>query len=121
MLKNRGQIKRTIEEYMVLTVATLILVVGVWRSYGYCGCFECGDANNTGKYYVYYKYGAVGVWIYFFRDRVWREDSVCQRAYLRGFKCSGEAFSDVGTADITAGVGADLCDRTSGGELGDFI
>lgn len=30
MLKNRGQIKRTIEEYMVLTVATLILVVGVY-------------------------------------------------------------------------------------------
>lgn len=30
MLENRGQIKRTIEEYIVLTVATLILVVGVY-------------------------------------------------------------------------------------------
>lgn len=30
MLKNRGRIKRTFEEYAVLTVATLILVVGVY-------------------------------------------------------------------------------------------
>lgn len=30
MLRNRGKIKRTIEEYIVLTVATLILVVGVY-------------------------------------------------------------------------------------------
>ncbi len=30
MLENRGRIKRTIEEYIVLTVATLILVVGVY-------------------------------------------------------------------------------------------
>ena len=30
MLKSRGQIKRTVEEYAVLTVATLILVVGVY-------------------------------------------------------------------------------------------
>ena len=30
MQKNLGKIKRTVEEYMVLTVATLILVVGVY-------------------------------------------------------------------------------------------
>ncbi len=30
MLKNKGKIKRTLEEYAVLTVATLILVVGVY-------------------------------------------------------------------------------------------
>lgn len=30
MLKNRGKIKRVVEEYAVLTVATLILVVGVY-------------------------------------------------------------------------------------------
>ena len=30
MLKNTGRMKRTIEEYLVLTVATLILVVGVY-------------------------------------------------------------------------------------------
>ena len=30
MQKNLGKIKRTVEEYMVLTVATLILVLGVY-------------------------------------------------------------------------------------------
>ena len=30
MFKNRGRIKRVLEEYMILTVATLILVVGVY-------------------------------------------------------------------------------------------
>ena len=30
MFKNAGRVKRTIEEYFVLTVATLILVVGVY-------------------------------------------------------------------------------------------
>ena len=30
MQKNLGKIKRTVEEYVVLTVATLILVVGVY-------------------------------------------------------------------------------------------
>ena len=30
MYKNMGKVKRTLEEYAILTVATLILVVGVY-------------------------------------------------------------------------------------------
>ena len=30
MYKNMGKVKRTLEEYVILTVATLILVVGVY-------------------------------------------------------------------------------------------
>ena len=32
MYKNMGKVKRTLEEYAILTVATLILVVGVYVS-----------------------------------------------------------------------------------------
>lgn len=57
MFKNAGRVKRTIEEYFVLTVATLILVVGVyvfkfpnnfsfrWSDW-YCGRFERHYADN---------------------------------------------------------------------------
>lgn len=64
MYKNMGKVKRTLEEYVILTVATLILVVGVYvfkfpNNFSFGGVtgiavvLMCRYAGNSGKYHIY--------------------------------------------------------------------
>ena len=76
MFKNAGRVKRTIEEYFVLTVATLILVVGVYV-FKFPNNFSFGGVTGIavvlsaimpttpGNYHIYYQYGTACAGIYF--------------------------------------------------------
>ena len=50
MFKNAGRVKRTIEEYFVLTVATLILVVGVYV-FKFPNNFSFGGVTGIAKWF----------------------------------------------------------------------
>ena len=79
MYKNMGKVKRTLEEYAILTVATLILVVGVYV-FKFPNNFSFGGVTGIavvlsavmpatpGNITFYHQYGAAGGRIYFPRE-----------------------------------------------------
>lgn len=132
MFKNAGRVKRTIEEYFVLTVATLILVVGVYV-FKFPNNFSFGGVTGIAvvlsaimpttpwKYHIYYQYGTACAGIYFSWKKFWNQDCLCQCADVSWVKCSGEMVPNVCATHLTAGAGTDLCDRASGGEFSHLI
>ena len=86
MQKNLGKIKRTVEEYVVLTVATLILVVGVYV-FKFPNNFSFGGVTglavvlgavlptSPGKILPFYhQYAVAGTWIYIPWKRIWSQN-----------------------------------------------
>ena len=75
----KAKLARTAFEYGVITVATLLLVVGVyflsfqiifiWRSNWYC-CCAFSNEQSIGKFlHIYYQYGASGVGLFILRKK----------------------------------------------------
>lgn len=125
MQKNLGKIKRTVEEYVVLTVATLILVVGVyvfkfpnnffvWRSNRSGSRAGCRTSDISGKSYLYHQYAVAGTWIYIPWKRIWSQNCLRQCTDIGWVKLCGAGVSDGCASDRTAGIRAYLCDRTAG-------
>ena len=77
--KNMGKVKRTLEEYAILTVATLILVVGVYvfkfpNNFSFGGVTGIavvlsGYAGNSGNITFIINMGAAGGRIYFPQEK----------------------------------------------------
>ena len=128
MFKNAGRVKRTIEEYFVLTVATLILVVGVYV-FKFPNNFSFGGVTGiavvlsaimpTTPGNITFIINMAG--IYFSWKKFWNQDCLCQCADVSWVKCSGEMVPNVCATHLTAGAGTDLCDRASGGEFSHLI
>ena len=104
MQKNLGKIKRTVEEYVVLTVATLILVVGVYV-FKFPNNFSFGGV--TGLAVVL---GAVLPT----SPGIWSQNCLRQCTDIGWVKLCGAGVSDGCASDRTAGIRAYLCDRTAG-------
>ena len=129
MFKNAGRVKRTIEEYFVLTVATLILVVGVYV-FKFPNNFSFGGVTGIAvvlsaimpttpgniTFIINMALLVLGSW-----KKFWNQDCLCQCADVSWVKCSGEMVPNVCATHLTAGAGTDLCDRASGGEFSHLI
>ena len=119
MQKNLGKIKRTVEEYVVLTVATLILVVGVYvfkfpNNFSFGGVTGLAVVLGAGKSYLYHQYAVAGTWIYIPWKRIWSQNCLRQCTDIGWVKLCGAGVSDGCASDRTAGIRAYLCDRTAG-------
>lgn len=127
MFKNAGRVKRTIEEYFVLTVATLILVVGVYV-FKFPNNFSFGGVTGiavvlsaimptTPGNITFIINMALLVLGFIFLGKSFGIKTV----YVSWVKCSGEMVPNVCATHLTAGAGTDLCDRASGGEFSHLI
>ena len=127
MFKNAGRVKRTIEEYFVLTVATLILVVGVYV-FKFPNNFSFGGVTGiavvlsaimptTPGNITFIINMALLVLGFIFLGKSFGIKTV----YVSGVKFSGEMCPNVCATHLTAGAGTDLCDRASGGEFSHLI
>ena len=112
MQKNLGKIKRTVEEYVVLTVATLILVVGVYV-FKFPNNFSFGGVTGLAVV-LYHQYAVAGTWIYIPWKRIWSQNCLRQCTDIGWVKLCGAGVSDGCASDRTAGIRAYLCDRTAG-------
>lgn len=94
MYKNLGRMKRVIEEYMLLTIATLILVAGVYV-FKFPNNFSFGGVTGlaivlsqllpfTPNGYLYYQYGIAGTGISIPGKRFRVENRLCQRIDVGG-------------------------------------
>ena len=116
MQKNLGKIKRTVEEYVVLTVATLILVVGVYV-FKFPNNFSFGGVTGLAVVLgavLYHQYAVAGTWIYISWKRIWSQNCLRQCTDIGWVKLCGAGVSDGCASDRTAGIRAYLCDRTAG-------
>lgn len=132
MYKNMGKVKRTLEEYVILTVATLILVVGVYV-FKFPNNFSFGGVTGIavvlsavmpatpGNITFIHQYGAAGGRIYFPREKLWHPHRVCERADVCGAKPCGSVVSDGASADDATGTGTDVCDCAAGIQCGDHV
>ena len=127
MFKNAGRVKRTIEEYFVLTVATLILVVGVYV-FKFPNNFSFGGVTGiavvlsaimptTPGNITFIINMALLVLGFIFLGKSFGIKTV----YVSVVKCSGEMVPNVCATHLTAGAGTDLCDRASSGEFSHLI
>ena len=127
MFKNAGRVKRTIEEYFVLTVATLILVVGVYV-FKFPNNFSFGGVTGiavvlsaimptTPGNITFIINMALLVLGFIFLGKSFGIKTV----YVSRSECSGEMVPNVCATHLTAGAGTDLCDRASGGEFSHLI
>ena len=132
MFKNAGRVKRTIEEYFVLTVATLILVVGVYV-FKFPNNFSFGGVTGiavvlsaimptTPGNITFIINMALLVLGFIFLGKSFGIKTVYVSVLMSvGSKCSGEMVPNVCATHLTAGAGTDLCDRASGGEFSHLI
>ena len=130
MFKNAGRVKRTIEEYFVLTVATLILVVGVYV-FKFPNNFSFGGVTGiavvlsaimptTPGNITFIINMALLVLGFIFLGKSFGIKTVYV-SVLMSVKCSGEMVPNVCATHLTAGAGTDLCDRASSGEFSHLI
>ena len=101
MFKNAGRVKRTIEEYFVLTVATLILVVGVYV-FKFPNNFSFGGVTGIavvlsaimpttpGNITFIINMALLVLGFIFSWKKFWNQDCLCQCADVSWVKCSGE-------------------------------
>lgn len=132
MFKNAGRVKRTIEEYFVLTVATLILVVGVYV-FKFPNNFSFGGVTGiavvlsaimptTPGNITFIINMALLVLGFIFLGKSFGIKTVYVSVLMSvGVKCSGEMVPNVCATHLTAGAGTDLCDRASSGEFSHLI
>ena len=131
MFKNAGRKKRTIEEYFVLTVATLILVVGVYvfkfpNNFSFGGVTGIAVVLSAIMPTTPEISRLLSIWHclcldLFFLEKFWNQDGLCQCADVSRSECSGEMVPNVCATHLTAGAGTDLCDRASSGEFSHLI
>ena len=119
MFKNAGRVKRTIEEYFVLTVATLILVVGVYV-FKFPNNFSFGGVTGIAVVLSAIMPTTPGN-ITFIINMALLVLGFIFLGKSFGIKCSGEMVPNVCATHLTAGAGTDLCDRASGGEFSHLI
>ena len=120
MQKNLGKIKRTVEEYVVLTVATLILVVGVYvfkfpNNFSFGGvtglAVVLGAVLPTSPGNLTFIINMLLLVLGFiFLGRGFGVKTV----YVSVLTSVGLSFADGCASDRTAGIRAYLCDRTAG-------
>ena len=92
----KSKIGQTVLEYIMLTLATLVLVVGVYvfkfpNNFSFGGVtgisvIRCGSAVFTGVVYICHQYGSSCYRIYLSWEELRNKDSVCERAYIGWLK-----------------------------------
>ena len=132
MFKNIGKLKRELEEYAVLTAATLILVVGVYV-FKFPNNFSFGGVTgiavvlaavlpfSPGDITFIINMSLLVVGFIFLGKSFGIRTVYVSLADVGGLKPCGAVVSDGACLDCAAGAGADLCDRASGVQLGDII
>ena len=132
MFKNAGRVKRTIEEYFVLTVATLILVVGVYV-FKFPNNFSFGGVTGiavvlsaimptTPGNITFIINMALLVLGFIFLGKSFGIKTVYVSVLMSvGLSAAEKWFPNVCATHLTAGAGTDLCDRASGGEFSHLI
>ena len=131
MYKNMGKVKRTLEEYAILTVATLILVVGVYV-FKFPNNFSFGGVTGiavvlsaimpaTPGNITFIINMALLVVGFIFLGKSFDPHRVCERADVCGAKPCGSVVSDGASADDATGTGTDVCDCAAGIQCGDHV
>ena len=131
MYKNMGKVKRTLEEYAILTVATLILVVGVYV-FKFLNNFSFGGVTGIAVVLVplcrqlrnitfIINMALLVVGFIFLGKKFWYPHRVCERADVCGAKPCGSVVSDGASADDAAGTGTDVCNCAAGVQCGDYV
>ena len=126
MYKNMGKVKRTLEEYAILTVATLILVVGVYV-FKFPNNFSFGGVTGIavvlsaimpatpGNITFIINMALLVVGFIFLGKSFGIRTDVC------GAKPCGSVVSDGASADDATGTGTDVCDCAAGIQCGDHV